>query len=637
MSYAIKFNVDTNKITFSDSLLKEFDEDLTSNLINFVFGYDGFSIYTQRSNLPNSDYNAWKQDLKNCHSQIIITEITSCLELPTDWACKLVKGEVFVLDKCVKKREYIIYLEKLSNGVFRSLTSKVSNYYSKTLNDTRRYDSDKNLVFVGGKSPIRKGYLRSDNYKDMYLTKGRYSDNRDFVVTRQMFLGNPYRSCLSRNFIIIDRRYVLNNCTNLHELLRNNGKIRQNEKFVYADLVVKNEEIFVTYLPYSKLLYLYYEKGFQLGSQFMTTMLRQEMKLTKYIQAIYPERTSEQVKELYDKINFILNPPKPEIKEVSGYEIVKWYDESNYLKEYGSGPLMSSCMRESKHFEKLEFYARNSCVSLITFTVGDKLTGRALLWKCTDGSKVVDRPYLARESDQELLDNYIKEKGYLFVYDFRQRTTSNSKGFSPSYFSDNYTRSFHVKLDYITNELIKSDDIVKRRIEYNSNTSHNIPYLDNFNFFDNSKMLLMTNRDWEDYVEAHDSYARCYYYDYYYNKKLLVLTIEGTLCHQSNVVVSQFHNGFIYKSNALLIDGDNYLKSACTLKNGRWIAPLSVIETIEEVKIVNDLTEEFIAEIDTFFGLIENHPDTNSYTIEEVLTRSLNQEELEYVDEIRIA
>lgn len=698
MSYAIRFNAETNILTFSDSLIKELQKQY--GYINFVFGYDGFTIYTERKFTPNSDYRMPSWGLVNQFVAPLIQEISTCLELPCDWKCKYSKGELKLIDKYKGSPEYTIYFEKLSEGVFKTLTSKYKTEYSQYFDNVRKRNNKYNLVFKESKNPIKKGYARQFgnlyyrlNENLFHLTSARYSDKSDFPVTRNMFLGCLNYSIKYKSFIFLDKQTVLKHNTVLHRELSRNFK--SSYKYLFQDLEVKDKEIFVNYTPYQKVIYMVYEKGYSISSDELKKENRQQIKLTKYIQDIYPEYSSERVKEEYDKVAFVLCPPDPEIKEVKGDDILHWYDETNYCRDLGSGDLLSSCMRSSQYRERLEFYALNKNVSLIIMTIGVKLIGRALLWNCIDGSKVVDRPYLIREVDFMCLQKYIKDKNYLFVYDFRKRFDSRTKGYAPGNFSEEYLRNFEVSLNYITERLENNEECVEKRVEYSDN-NHNIPYLDNFNFFDTHNMKLMTYRDKNDYCKNHEMYGVSTTYGNLYLKKTLITTFDGKTEIKSDCVNSKYHNGFIFIDDVAQVNGDYIHKDLCVKDyKGKWYlkteAPKNILEKhpfklgdkvkviantnsscnhigdigtitriehstcqvqvegrgrngnntyyeeiemyveepVEEVKV--DLTEDFISAIDELF---ENVAIMQQ---EEVLTRSLNQEELEYVDEIRIA
>jgi len=744
MSYAIRFNAKTNILTFSDSLIKELSTE-QYGYVNFVFGYDGFTIYSERKGLPLSDFRALTSELTKTHSKYLVKEISTCLELPCDWKCKYSKGELKLIDKCKGNVDYVIYFEKLAKGIFRTLTSKIDNKYSRCLNDIRNSANKYNLVLNKSKTGnrIKKGFARrqageiySTHDTIFHLTFNRYSYSIDFPVERKDFLGVLNQSILHNSFLILDKETVLRNNATISKELRNNFK--SNYKYLFADIVVKNKELFVTYVPYQKVIYLVYEKGYHIGEDRTRTEIRQEIKLTKYIQDIYPEYSSEKVKEEYDKIAFKLCPPDPEIKEVKGEDILDWYDTKKYHHDLGSGSLGGSCMRDPSHRDKLQFYSKNSNVSLIILTIGDKLIGRALLWNCVDGSKVVDRPYLIRESDFMCLEEYMKSKNYLFVYDFRERKNPGTKGFSPDYFSDIYTRQFEVQLEFISEKLKIQKHPVAKRVEYNPSPS-NIPYLDNFNFFDTHNMKLMTYRDQDEYKRNHEMYGITTTNENCCLKKELVTTYDGKTEHVENVYRSIYHDGFIYYEDAVSINGDYFNRNLCVQddrgnyylkekaskdisvkvvyklgdkvriignsndsrnhigdigvithinKNGTYKVEVEArrfdsngcntrsydmelyVEEPVEVSTTHDLTEQFIAEIDEMLSSQISSPYVNTlgngvlsqignqhtyqpltverlreYVImhdpyqqqEEVLTRSLNQEELEYVDEIRIA
>lgn len=93
---------------------------------------------------------------------------------------------------------------------------------------------------------------------------------------------------------------------------------------------------------------------------------------------------------------------------VSGEDIKKWYHENNYLERRGQ--LGNSCMRYNSCQTFLDIYVKNPevCQLLILKSEDDKdkITGRALIWKLTDGSYYIDRIYTINDSDKLLFNDF---------------------------------------------------------------------------------------------------------------------------------------------------------------------------------------------------------------------------------------
>jgi hypothetical protein len=95
---------------------------------------------------------------------------------------------------------------------------------------------------------------------------------------------------------------------------------------------------------------------------------------------------------------------------VSGEDIRKWYHENNYKERRGQ--LGNSCMRYNNCQDFLDIYVKNPevCQLLILKSDDDKnkITGRALIWKLTDGNYYMDRIYTINDSDKLLFQDYAR-------------------------------------------------------------------------------------------------------------------------------------------------------------------------------------------------------------------------------------
>lgn len=104
---------------------------------------------------------------------------------------------------------------------------------------------------------------------------------------------------------------------------------------------------------------------------------------------------------------------------VRGEDIRKWYYENNY--EQRRGQLGNSCMRYHGCQEFLDIYVKNPevCQLLILKSDGekDKITGRALIWKLTDGEYYMDRIYTINDSDKLLFQDYARVNKIQNSYD----------------------------------------------------------------------------------------------------------------------------------------------------------------------------------------------------------------------------
>ena len=111
---------------------------------------------------------------------------------------------------------------------------------------------------------------------------------------------------------------------------------------------------------------------------------------------------------------------KCKFEVVKGEEIKKWYLHNNYQNT--KGQLGASCMRLKKCQEFFDIYTENPkiCKLLILRSDNDenKIKGRALLWKTSDGDLYLDRVYTNNDSDIVLFNEYAKrELGCKSTYD----------------------------------------------------------------------------------------------------------------------------------------------------------------------------------------------------------------------------
>jgi hypothetical protein len=101
---------------------------------------------------------------------------------------------------------------------------------------------------------------------------------------------------------------------------------------------------------------------------------------------------------------------KEPITLVHGEDIKKWYLKDNYDRERGQ--LGNSCMRYRSCQDFFDIYVKNPevCQLLILKPDDDKdkIKGRALVWKLTDGEYYMDRIYTINDSDKILFQDYAR-------------------------------------------------------------------------------------------------------------------------------------------------------------------------------------------------------------------------------------
>jgi len=119
----------------------------------------------------------------------------------------------------------------------------------------------------------------------------------------------------------------------------------------------------------------------------------------------------------------VLNDAFMKFDVVSGYDIVKWYDENNY--ESDESTLGGSCMRYDYCQEFFGIYSENSDVVKLVILYSDingkikdgkytapTIKGRAILWKTNQGDMFLDRIYTNNDSDVELFKQFAEKNGW---------------------------------------------------------------------------------------------------------------------------------------------------------------------------------------------------------------------------------
>jgi hypothetical protein len=151
------------------------------------------------------------------------------------------------------------------------------------------------------------------------------------------------------------------------------------------------------------------------GSEFWTKA-RTEIGIGRWVRRVFTEVHKSTI--LDSKIEEFVNLYKAAIdgedltkfELVSGEDIRKWYHENNY--EERRGQLGNSCMRYHGCQPYLDIYVKNPevCQLLILKSDNDKdkIKGRALIWKLTNGDYYMDRIYTINDSDRLLFQDYAR-------------------------------------------------------------------------------------------------------------------------------------------------------------------------------------------------------------------------------------
>lgn len=133
--------------------------------------------------------------------------------------------------------------------------------------------------------------------------------------------------------------------------------------------------------------------------------------MTELHKSSIPDSELEKFVNLYKSSYDLIKKPESRLQIVQGEDLRKWYLESNY--ERPRGQLGNSCMRYQRCQEYLDIYVKNPevCQLLILKSEDDKdkITGRALIWKLTNGSYYMDRIYTINDSDKLLFHDFFEK------------------------------------------------------------------------------------------------------------------------------------------------------------------------------------------------------------------------------------
>jgi hypothetical protein len=162
------------------------------------------------------------------------------------------------------------------------------------------------------------------------------------------------------------------------------------------------------------------------GSEFWTKA-RTEIGIGRWVRRIFTEVHKSTIAD--SKIEEFVNLYKATMdggdltnfELVTGEDIRKWYHENNY--EERRGQLGNSCMRYHSCQDFLDIYVKNPEVCQLLILKSDdnkdKIKGRALVWKLTDGEYYIDRIYTINDSDRLLFLDYARINKINNSYDTR--------------------------------------------------------------------------------------------------------------------------------------------------------------------------------------------------------------------------
>lgn len=234
----------------------------------------------------------------------------------------------------------------------------------------------------------------------------------------------------------------------------------------YFDVGSDNQSI--TYLNPTKVNKIRKEKGWTVSDSIKNLSSKNSIRIGRLVNKVI---------ELHNKKfrqNLVFTPPEIEdfvnaykshwdfqndkmsnLKLISGSLISYWYSENNYHSE--SGTLGNSCMRHDYCTEYLDIYTHSKSVSmLILLTPENKISGRAIIWKLTDGSLFMDRVYTNDDSDVNLFIKWAEINNCAYKLDQNSRVGNIVKGGKTSdlkleakVYSVDYDSRFDEKFPYM--------------------------------------------------------------------------------------------------------------------------------------------------------------------------------------------
>ncbi len=307
---------------------------------------------------------------------------------------------------------------------------------------------------------------------------------------------------------------------------------------------------------------------------------RNPIKLGKLINTFFPGKfTAGDIEKFTDKFKAIqrkkTNPP---IEVIEGDEIIKWYNQKNYMPE--TDTLLTSCMRYDSCASYFSIYTENPdvCKMVCLFDEDEegnkKLSARAVLWQVShtsvgDFGWFMDRQY-GSIAGVGVLRNWAEEKGYAYK-------TYNSHS--------TYRKVTHAGKDFICS----------MEVELKQKNYRHYPYMDTFRRFDPETCTLYNDEEeisghyhldstsggktecavgrWSDYYDEYIPEDEAVYSeamdDYIWadssvelvdgsiypqgHKSVRQDAFTGEYIHIDDSIYSDFHDGYILEEDAISV------------------------------------------------------------------------------------
>lgn len=134
---------------------------------------------------------------------------------------------------------------------------------------------------------------------------------------------------------------------------------------------------------------------------------RNSVRLGRLVRTLFGDKfTDIQIESFINKFKSKNTEKKSKFKLYSGKEIEDGYNTNNYSLGSAASTLGKSCMNDSPNY--LQIYVDNpevvsllvlveDQIDLVTEKIVDKIVGRSLIWKITDGRTLMDRVYYSND------------------------------------------------------------------------------------------------------------------------------------------------------------------------------------------------------------------------------------------------
>lgn len=476
----------------------------------------------------------------------------------------------YVTNKPVHHSRYVRYTLQPKYNYYNNIIGYylvISNYYydrNGTTNDyVRSWGNGRTRAALKRDSSI---HLHCRDILSSVVDKstGRQGVCNTYKVDYKIYEDGDYYSIVSY-FSVRNTMEIPNNHTegfyhrisdvfnNFHHnsYLKNLREGNNSDEFYHY--IKQNDDNSIVYVTKDKFMDVVLKKristfGFDRDSSQTFQGNTRTISLSKLCARLYPEHNPKILQAHQEYTKMLSNYDESLFSVVTGDDITKYYHYTSYFKN--SGDLGGSCMRHDSNMKSIEFYAKNSNVSLIIMKPKDldSIMARALVWTTVDGHKVMDRIYTCDSKLVSLFHRYAEDNNFINIYTVRKHNDDkrNLMSMSPGYWTTDYDRNFIVDLDYLPAEFEAISNYHKFRASIDSRRTSTsdiwkFPYMDNFNLINaaSRQASVMTIRDTFmcELTNTPVNLDNFLEYDYHiYNRNLVKLGNDGPILIAEDVI-----------------------------------------------------------------------------------------------------